>query len=233
MLVPTSRPRPALLQGARPRTPAGADPSRFIWQNLAIGFEAQEQWEQAGEAWRALLRTKPRGKKAKSEYSDAQWEWIRKRAAEVFQQAERPEAAIDFLKKAVKSEPNNIARRLELADALLANDQEIAARNQLESAQQLDPKHGPTLLKLAELHVRRGEWFAAEQTIRAALEQAPQDENLRQHMVQLLMQSGSSFHESGQHHAARKVYEEALSYTPNNPDLYIAIARVDFTPAAG
>ncbi len=202
-------------------------PPRLILQNLAIAYEAQEQWEPAGEAWRDLLRSKPRGKKAKSEYTEAQWEWIRKRATEVFKQAARPDATIDFLKKAVKSDPNNVAKRLELADALLANDQQIAARNQLQSAREIDPKHVPTMLKMAELHVRRGEWYAAEQQVQQALEQEPQNEDLRQRLVQLMLQRGAHFHQGGMHDAARKVYEEALTHAPNNPDIHIAIARVD------
>lgn len=201
--------------------------SRIILKNLAIAFEPQEQWEQAGETWRELLRSRPRAKKARSEYSDAQWEWISKRAAEVFKQADRPDATIDFLKKAVKSNPGDIAQRLELADALLANDQLIAARNQLQSARELDPRHTPTLLKLAEYHTQRSEWFSAEQVMREALIQEPQNESLRQHMAQLLVRRGSSAHLNHMDDVARKAYQEALTYTPNDPDIYINIARVE------
>jgi tetratricopeptide (TPR) repeat protein len=202
-------------------------PPHAILQNLALAHEAQEQWEQAGTLWRELLRSKPRSKKAQSEYSAAQWEWIRKRTSEVFKQADRPDATIDFQKAAVKSDPDNIPKRLELADALLANEQFIAARNQLNSARKIDPAHIPTLVKLAEYHSVRNEWAAAEEMIRAALEHQPQNDDLRQRMAQLLQQHGSRMHGIGRHAEARRAYAEAQTFTPSNPDLEISLARVE------
>jgi tetratricopeptide (TPR) repeat protein len=199
--------------------------TRPILQNLAIASEMCEAWEQAAEAWRALLRTKPRSKKAKDTFGDTHWNWIRKRATLDLQKAGRLGEAITLMKQKVKSDPNNLAARLELVEALIANQQETAARNELQRVLQIDPQHAEARQKLAEWHAARQEWYAAEMEIKQILDQDQANETARKQMALLMAQRGRSLHAGGKIAAARDVFEHASAYAPNNADIHIDLGR--------
>jgi tetratricopeptide (TPR) repeat protein len=201
--------------------------TRLILQNLAIASEQIEAWEQAAEAWRALLRTKPRSKKAKDSLAEAQWNWIRRHATADLQKAGRLGEAISLLKQKVKSSPNDLAARLELVEALSANEQETAARNELQRILQIDPDHREARLKLAEWHAAREEWYAAETEMKRILEQEPTNQAARKQLAYLMLQRGRSLHRDRRVAAAREVFEQALAFAPNNAEIYIDLGRAD------
>ena len=200
-------------------------PSRALLQNLAIASEMAQAWAQAAEAWRALLQAKPRSKKAKDPFTDAQWNWIRKRATLDLEKAGHLDEAIALMKQKIKANPSDLAERMELVDALLANGQETAARNELQRILQQDPQHREARLKLAEWHAARKEWYAAEMEMQRILEQAPTDESARKQMAFLMTQRGHALHADGKIAAARDVFEHALTYAPNNVEIYIDLGR--------
>lgn len=200
--------------------------ARTIWHNLAIASELGEQWAQAATAWRELLRFKPRGKK-KDEFTDAHWNWIRQRATQDLQKAGQLSQAITLMKQKIKATPNDIGARMELVDALIANEQETAARNELQRILQIEPRHRDARLKLAEWHAARKEWFAAEEEMRLLLEQDPADETARKQLAVLMAERGRALHADGRVAAGRDVLAQALKYAPHNADLYIALGRAD------
>jgi tetratricopeptide (TPR) repeat protein len=200
--------------------------ARPLWHNLAIASEMSEQWAQAATAWRELLRFKPRGKK-KDVFTDAQWAFIRKRATQDLQKAGRLDDAIALMKQKIKSTPNDLAARMELVDALSANEQDTAARNELQRILQIDAHHRDARLKLAEWHAARQEWFAAETEMRLLLEQDPTNENARKQIAILMAERGRSLHADGRIAAGRDVIEQAIKYAPHNADLYIDLGRAD------
>lgn len=198
---------------------------RRILQNLAIAAERAELWEQAADAWRELLRTKPRGKKVHGVFSAAQWTWLRRRATQDLQKAGRLGDAITLMKQKIKQTPNDIGARLELVEALLANQQEVAAGNELGRILELEPTHTEARLKLAEWHARRGEWYGAESQVQKILEYDPANETAHRQRARLMQQRARSLHESGRVDAARAVIEEALQFAPNDAELYIDLGR--------
>ena len=204
---------------------------RIIWHNLAIASEMSGAWAQAATAWRELLRLKPRGKKKDSStnsgFTDAHWNWIRKRATQDLQKAGRLGEAIALMKQKIKATPNDLAARMELVDALLANQQETAARNELQRILQIDSQYRDARLKLAEWHAARHEWFAAETEMRLILEQEPANETARKQIAILMLERGRSLHADGRVAAGRDVFEQALKYAPNNADIYIDLGRAD------
>ncbi|MBI5030140.1 MAG: tetratricopeptide repeat protein [Chloroflexi bacterium] len=200
--------------------------ARTIWHNLAIASEMSEQWAQAATAWRELLRFKPRGKK-KDAFTDSHWSWIRKRATQDLQKAGRLGEAIALIKQKIKSTPNDLTTRMELVDALIANQQDTAARNELQRILHIDAHHREARLKLAEWHAARQEWFAAETEMRLLLEQDPTDENARKQIAILMAERGRSLHADGRVAAGRDVIEQAIKYAPHNADLYIDLGRAD------
>lgn len=197
---------------------------RALLQNLAIAAEYAEQWEQAAQAWRELFATKPRSKK-KDPFSDAQWAWIRRRAVQDLQKAGRLVQAIALMKQKVKTTPDDLAARMELVEMLLANQQEIAARNELERILEIDPQHAQARFRLAEWHAARREWHTAEMQIKQLLEHDPQNERACKQMARLMQQHGRSLLESRQVQAAREVFEEAIRWAPNDATLYIDLGH--------
>src|SRR5205823_2885208 len=71
-----------------------------LLHNLALAYERLERWEEAADAWRGMLRTRPRrkaaGQRAAEDHalSDQQWAWVRSRIITCYQQAGRPDLAL-------------------------------------------------------------------------------------------------------------------------------------------
>lgn len=207
---------------------------RAVLQNLAIASEISGAWEQAADAWRAVLQMKPRSKKAQdpsapsagqAPFEDAQWTWTRKRATLDLQKAGRLDEAITLMKQRVKANPKDLTGRMELVDALLANQQETAARNELQRVLQIDPGYREARSKLAEWYAAREEWYAAESEMRHVLERAPTDESARKQMAFLMRQRGRALHADGKVAAAREVFEHALTYAPNDVETHVDLGR--------
>lgn len=206
----------------------GLGPLAPILRNLAIAYEAQEQWAPAAEAWAALLKTLPRrtSKKAPTPGVEEQRAWLRRRVLDNYKRANQPDAAISLYKQAVKASPDDLDLRLELAQALLGNQQEIAARNEARRILDKKPDYVPAQLLLAEIHHTRGEWHVAEQLLRAALQAEPQNENVRRSLAQLLRQRGNDWFNAGNYNQARQTYLQALELTPGDPQLHIWLADI-------
>jgi len=205
-----------------------------IVHNLAVAYEALEEWEDAAEAWAALLNTFPkrRGRasaKPAPETGGVSVEeksaWIRRRILDNYKRAELPEEAITYYKKAVKAEPDNLDLRVEMASALLANDQSIAARNEVQRILEKDPKHVGALLLLAEIQHSRYEYPAAEQALIRVLEIDPSHEVARKALVQRMRERAGNFFDSGRHEQAQEIYKQALKYAPNDPELLVFLGQ--------
>lgn len=201
--------------------------TRVLLRNLAIAAEHAEAWEQAAGGWRDLLRTKPRSKKTQDHFTEAQWTWIRRRAILDLQKAGQLGQAITLLKQKIKTEPNDTTNRLELVEALLANQQETAAGNELQRILQMEPQNSQARSKLAEWHARREEWHAAEQEMQQLLAHDPANGKARRQMASLMVQRGRSLHSAGRVSAAREVLVQALTYAPDDADIYIDLGRAD------
>jgi tetratricopeptide (TPR) repeat protein len=202
--------------------------ARTIWHNLAIAAEQSENWAQAATAWRELLKFKPRGKRsAKDVFTDAHWAFIRKRATQDLQKAGRLGEAITLMKQKIKATPNDLVARMELVDALIANEQDTAARNELQRILQTDAHFRDARIKLAEWHAARQQWFAAEAEMRLILEHDPTDETARKQIAILMTERGRKLHADGRIAAGRDVFEQALKYAPHNANLYIDLGRAD------
>lgn len=204
----------------------GLGSARPILQNLAVACEAVERWEEAAKAWRALLRTRPR-RGSRKQSAEARWTWVHQRAIECYQRAGRLDEAITLFRQAVKADPQNVDTRLELAEALLANGQERAARNELTHLLKLRPNHAEALSRLAELYLGMGEWHQVENLLRRALHLEPDNEALQQQMAYFLRQQGQRLHGEGHLAAARRAFEEGTHYLPDDYSLYIDLGRVD------
>ncbi len=200
---------------------------RPILHNLALAYESIQLWEPAAEAWRAMLRTKPR-KKTLDGFSDEHWVWVRQRVIECYKQAGRPNEAITIFKQAIKANPDDADMQLDLVSALLSNGQEQAAYGELQRLLKKHPHHIEAMLMLAELQTRRGEWYAAEMTMRQAIVAEPDNDRVRRRMADVLRARASSLMSARNNAGARDLYEQALKYVPDDYNLVLSLARTEF-----
>jgi tetratricopeptide (TPR) repeat protein len=204
-----------------------------VLRNLAIAREALEQWDGAAEAWAALLRTLPRRKTKTGGQVEKERAWLRRRILDNYHRAGQPDQAIAYYKQAVKAAPEDLELRLELASALLANDQTIAARNELCRILEKDEKHPGAHQLLAEVHQARGEREEAEEALRRVVAVDPADEKTRHSLARLMLERGVEEFNRGQHRRAQQTYTEALALSPADFHLLALLADTELVLGRG
>lgn len=210
-------------------TNAGIGSPRPILHNLALAYEAQEQWMEAAEMWRAMLRTRARKGGDSGQPNDAQWSWVRKRVIECYKSAGAPGEAVTVFRQAIKATPDDLDVRLQLVDALIANDQAQAAVNEVERILAIDPAHIDARLRGAALLGIREEFEAGRAMLRPILEQQPDHQDARQGMVGLLLAEGQRNLRWYNLAAAEQLFEQAQQFAPNDwrPPLNRARIAID------
>lgn len=207
-------------------TSAKFGPLLPVVHNIAIACEALERWEAAAEAWTAAMKSLPRrGKEA--EASPRLRAWMRRRVLENFKRAGQPDRAIYHYRQVVKSNPDDLEMRMELADALLANEQEGAARNELERILGREPRHVEARMRLAEVYALQGEPYMVEQELRHVLEIDPNHSGARQAYLERVQERGQRMLAMGWSDSAREALESALEFAPHEPLLIAELGRVD------
>ncbi len=157
---------------------------------------------------------------------EARWAWVRKRVIECYKRGGEPGRAVEVYKQALKSDPNDLDMRLQLADALLANEQEQAALNELGRILERDPAHIEALLRMANIESMWGQWHQAEGTLRKVLEQDPQREDVRREVARLILMRGHHYHKYGFYDSAVEVFQQGWSLDPDNYQFPLNLARV-------
>jgi tetratricopeptide (TPR) repeat protein len=160
--------------------------------------------------------------------SDEHWAWVRQRVIECYKQAGRPDEAITIFRQALKSSPDDADMQFDLVSALMANGQEQAAYSELHRLIKKHPQHVEAMMMLAELQTQRGEWYAAEMTMRQAIEVEPEDDRVRRRMADVLLARAGNLMNSRNNASARDLYEQALQYVPDDYNLVLNLARTEF-----
>ncbi|NTU82036.1 MAG: tetratricopeptide repeat protein [Chloroflexales bacterium] len=210
-------------------TPGLGSP-RALLHNLALAYEAIERWEEAADSWRAMLRTRPRKKVAESSdgLTDAHWAWVRKRVIDCYKRAGRPDEAVAVFRQMIKAEPNDLDLRLQLADALLANEQEQAAHNEVQRILQIDPQFADAQIRNAVMLSAQGYFGAAENQLRDAIKQHPERDDLPGILARTLLSHAERYIDNRQNAPAVKALEEAQTLDPENPEIPLNLARASF-----
>lgn len=151
---------------------------------------------------------------------------MRKRVIECYKNAGTPGEAVALFRQALKKDPQDLDTRLQLADALLANDQEQAAFNELHRILALDPKHVEAGLQLATLHGERYEWRAALEIARQLHAAWPEREDISKMLVATLLQQGLAFQTHGQYAHALATFDEGRRLSPDDWVFPLYTARV-------
>jgi tetratricopeptide (TPR) repeat protein len=204
---------------------------RSLAHNLALACEATGEWLEAANAWRMMLRTKPRKNSRDArgdQLTETHWAWLRKHVIACYRQAGDLAQAIVVCRQALKAQPDDIELKLDLVEALLSNEQMTSAMNELQKLVKKHPQHAEALARLAQLHASRGEWHAAEQTLLQALQGEPDNSKLRGHMADTLTDWGAYYNEQEKFNQAYELFERALTFAPTNYNIYLWMVRVDF-----
>jgi tetratricopeptide (TPR) repeat protein len=130
-------------------------PSRQLAQNLALAAEARGDWFEAAEAWREMIRRRPRKASHPDYLSDSQVAAIWRHIANCYQQVDEIEEMITCLKTAIKYAPEDLELRINLVDALHSEDRLEAAENELERIVEVNADYVPALVRQALLYTGR------------------------------------------------------------------------------
>ena len=132
------------------------DANRYLAQNLALAEEALENWVNAAEAWREMVRRRPRKEDHPDYLTDAQVAALWNHAAECYEHTELAGEVETCLRNAIKYAPDDTALRLRLADVLLNQQRGDAAETQLTEIMALEPQNVEALVRLGRLYE---EWW--------------------------------------------------------------------------
>lgn len=200
-----------------------------IMHNLALAYERQERWEDAADAWRALLRTRPRKGAAREAdaQNDARWAWVRKRIITCYREADRPDEAVAVFRQMIKLEPDDLDLRVELADALQANDQERAAQNEIRRILEIDPYHPEAALREAEFLSERWQFAQAQELARAVAERNSNRPDIQRRVAELFLNHGRTHAQYGHYAAAYEAFVAGEAFQPDNPRFPINQARME------
>ncbi len=204
--------------------------SRALIQNLALAYEKTEQYREAAELWRQVVRRRPRKKDAPDALTPQQVAQLWGHVAECYGRAGDVAEAITTLRNAIKNDPANTDLRLELADALAAQGRLEAARNEIDRILKREPNHIEALVRAARLDEETRPWWfifspgAAQRSWKRILKIDPDHLEARERLSELLYQEGEQTRRAGKFKKALKLYRQALEYTPDQPILYLAVA---------
>jgi len=201
-----------------------------LLHNLALAAEALEDWAKAAEMWLELLSlasppSAPLASALVKEAENTQL-WVQERAILCSKRAEKPGQAVAILRQAIRTAPQNLALRLQLAEFLLANEQEQTAFNELQRILQLDSQNVEARLKIAQIQSAQEDWFAAEQTLRSILAFQPRHVEGRQALAYLLLARGQRLSEAGKLYAAAKAFAEGQQLAPTDYAFALGLARI-------
>lgn len=204
---------------------------RPLLHSLALAYEMLEQWIEAADAWRALLRTRPRKRSDESDpaaLSDAQWSWARTRIIECYKSAGRPDEAVTVFRQMIKAEPEDISLRLQLAHALLANEQEQAASNEVQRILEREPHNPDALVRQSAFLHARHQWAEAEQVLRDAITHNPERPELRSYLASTLLVHAKQYLNYRNYAAATKALTEGQELEPENYEFPLHMAQALF-----
>jgi len=205
----------------------GLGSPRPLFHNLALAYERQERWEEAADAWRALLRTRTRKRTdAAAEVEEEQrWAWVRTRIISCYRNAGRPDEAVTVFRQAIKLDPNDLDLRMQLADALLANEQERASQNEIMRILEIDPYYPDALLRRIAQLSALWQYAEAEQLAHALAKRNPDRADVRRRVADVFMQHGRQHSQYRHFDTAYQAFVEGEQYH-DDPHFPINQARM-------
>jgi tetratricopeptide (TPR) repeat protein len=205
--------------------------SRHLAQNLALAEEALDQWTAAAEAWRAMVRRRPRKETHPDYLTDAQVAAIWGHAADCYVHDENIAESITCLKNAIKYDEKNVELRTKLVANLVYEGSVDAAENELQRILTIDADYIPALMQLGVLY--SGRWDRKPMPIwRRVLKLDPQHREARDALAQAYIEEAhrgspqSYFLPPGKATAFTiKTLQKGLEELPGHPALLLELGH--------
>jgi len=204
--------------------------SRYLAQNLALAEEALGHWVQAAEAWRDMVRRRPRKPDHPDYLDDQQVAAIWDHVAECYRHVDADDQVFNSLKTAAKYAQDDAAQRLKLVAQMMAEQRDEAAANELERILEMEPQHEEALVRLGTLYKVR--WDKDAMPIwRRVLAINPQNTEAREELAEAYIAQArvdmprSRFFFLGRHPEKEgiKLLEEGLQELPQHPKLLLEL----------
>lgn len=199
------------------------DDSRKLLFNLALAYQKQEQYWEAAESWRSLLRRRPRKKDHPDALTDHQVARIWQNIAENYSKAGEYEESVKTYKNAVKWAPDNLDLRLKLVEAYQNEGRWQAAENELNRILDKDPNNIRALTLLAESYSEDYFPQRARRIWLRILELEPKNPVARQQLAHSYVEQGYNMLRWGQYQTAITILTEGLDHVPDNQNLLVAL----------
>ena len=127
---------------------------RRLVQDLALVEMALQNWVPAADAWREMVRRRPRKQDHPDYLTDEQVAAIWRQAGDCYLGADLTEDAITCVKTAVKYAPDDLELRIHLVNLYIYDHRLEAAANELDRILEIDPDHVPALIRLGAIYTR-------------------------------------------------------------------------------
>lgn len=205
-----------------------SEPSFRLAYNLAMAYERNGEDLAAGESWREALRRRPRRADHPDVLSDEQVARLWQRAAEAYQRAGDFEEATSVYQQAIKWNPDNVAVRLALSEALLLEGRVQAAQNELDRILERDPENIPALLRMGEVLFRSEQWWVrtgAPHYWERVLQLQADNAQARQGLADYYRDQAEIDYSWDRFPDAIENYQKALEYQPEDAWTLAAIAN--------
>ena len=129
-------------------------------------------------------------------------------------------SAIAYLRRALRSEPEQPTALNSLGVALQSDGKSVEAADQFRHALRIQPDYTDARYNLANLLAIQGNMEESAANFRQVLAAVPGDVNAREHLVAALTQLGASAFSEGRAKVASDYYRELVELEPGNADLH-------------
>ena len=130
--------------------------------------------------------------------------------------------------QAIKRDPDNIALRMAVADALVADDHTYAAKGELEQVLKRNPDYVPALLRIGEIltHIEEG-WAKvdARRYLERALNLQPDNVPVKLALAEFHRDQAEAHYSRDHWVEAIENYQKALEYQPDHATTLAAMAN--------
>jgi tetratricopeptide (TPR) repeat protein len=211
--------RGALTHWQAAQRSAGTPPVRELLGNIALAYEQLERWTEAADAWRELLRRRPRrGENAWSPQHIAQlWRHV----DSLYARAGMLNKSVAMLRYAIKAQPDDLALRLALVKRHMENQDWRGAQSAALRVLELAPGHPEAGALYAQaLDMGNDLDLMIEAWEKVATTGDKQFVALaRQRLVALYMERGDFYQSIDDHKAVMEDYARALALAPDDAAL--------------
>jgi tetratricopeptide (TPR) repeat protein len=214
---------PAALDYWQQAEQIGGAPGRALIVNLALACEKTENYAEAAERWRAVLRRRPRKAGVPDALSDTQVARMWQHVAENYRKAGNYAEATQTYRTALKWSPDNLDLQLSLVEALLADGRARAALSVIEPAVAAHPDHVEALAWQAQVYEALWYTWNARKAWQRVLKLDPQHPRARLRLAHLYEIEGDQRRHVGAFSQALGSYEQALLHWPANGRLVVSI----------